>query len=131
MAVVIKINRAPVLRLWAALVAERLGYEWEEALTLGRALASLNAYNKGVGIGPCKPTVEGERKPPRKPRSGETVQVDLLRRLVLIRRVPEGLRAEQRLADLSRERRVPFAGKVSTAISRCLKGHGTAGSVVS
>ena len=33
----ISINRAPVLTLWAAVVAERLGFEWEEALTLGRA----------------------------------------------------------------------------------------------
>ncbi len=33
----IKINRAPVLTLWAAVVAERLGLDWEEALTLGRA----------------------------------------------------------------------------------------------
>jgi len=31
----VKINRAPVLTLWAAVVAERLGFEWEEALTLG------------------------------------------------------------------------------------------------
>ena len=52
---VVKINRAPVLTLWAAVVAERLGYEWEEALTLGRAVAGLNAYKKGVSQGPCKP----------------------------------------------------------------------------
>jgi len=31
----LSINRAPVLTLWAAVVAERLGFEWEEALTLG------------------------------------------------------------------------------------------------
>jgi hypothetical protein len=28
MADVVKINRAPVLTLWAAVVAERLGFEW-------------------------------------------------------------------------------------------------------
>lgn len=33
MADVIKINRAPVLTLWAAVVAERLGFDWEEAQT--------------------------------------------------------------------------------------------------
>ncbi|MCL4395818.1 MAG: hypothetical protein M1482_13625 [Chloroflexi bacterium] len=33
-----KINRAPVLTLWAVIVAERLGYERDEALTLGKAL---------------------------------------------------------------------------------------------
>lgn len=32
---VIKINRGPVLTLWAAVVAERLGFDWDEALTLG------------------------------------------------------------------------------------------------
>ena len=44
----IMINRAPVLTLWAAVVAERLGFEYDEALTLGRAVAGLNAYPKGV-----------------------------------------------------------------------------------
>jgi hypothetical protein len=32
----ISINRAPVLTLWAAIVAERLGFTHDEALTLGR-----------------------------------------------------------------------------------------------
>jgi len=38
----IKINRAPVLTLWAAIVAEQLGYDKDEALTLGKAIAGLN-----------------------------------------------------------------------------------------
>lgn len=42
----IRINRAPVLTLWAAVVAERLGYEEETALTLGKAVAVLNAQSK-------------------------------------------------------------------------------------
>ena len=32
---VVEINRAPVLTLWAAVVAERLGFDWPTALTLG------------------------------------------------------------------------------------------------
>ena len=32
----VMINRAPVLTLWAAVVAEVLGFEHDEALTLGR-----------------------------------------------------------------------------------------------
>ena len=40
----ISINRTPVLTLWAAIVAERLGFNHDEALTLGRAVAGLNAY---------------------------------------------------------------------------------------
>jgi hypothetical protein len=46
-----KINRAPVLTLWAAIVAERLGFDHDEALTLGRAVAGLNAQSKGKRLG--------------------------------------------------------------------------------
>jgi hypothetical protein len=35
----IRVSRAPVLTLWAAVVAERLGYPRDCALTLGRAVA--------------------------------------------------------------------------------------------
>jgi len=47
----VQINRAPVLTLWAAVVAERLGYDHETALTLGRAVAGLNAQSKGRRLG--------------------------------------------------------------------------------
>jgi len=33
------VNRAPVLILWAAVMAKRLGYAWDNALTPGRAVA--------------------------------------------------------------------------------------------
>ncbi|MBM3483736.1 MAG: hypothetical protein FJX66_10595 [Alphaproteobacteria bacterium] len=54
----ITINRAPVLTLWAAVVAERLGFEWHEALTLGRAVAGLTAHSKGERLGLFEPTPE-------------------------------------------------------------------------
>src|ERR1044071_1145062 len=38
----ILINRAPVLTLWAAVVAERLGFDREEALSLGKAVKKLH-----------------------------------------------------------------------------------------
>jgi hypothetical protein len=41
----VTINRAPVLTLWTAVVAQRLGFERNEALTFGRAVAGLNAYS--------------------------------------------------------------------------------------
>jgi hypothetical protein len=44
-------NRAPVLTLWAAVVAEVLGFDHDEGLTLGRAVAGLNVYYKGVSLG--------------------------------------------------------------------------------
>jgi hypothetical protein len=34
----VMINRAPVLTLWAAVVAEVRGFDYDEALTLGRAV---------------------------------------------------------------------------------------------
>jgi hypothetical protein len=40
---VMLVNRAPVLTLWAVVVAEVLGFEHDEALTLGRAVTGLNA----------------------------------------------------------------------------------------
>lgn len=43
---IIKINRAPVLTLWTATVAQCLGFDWNEALTLGRAVAQLNVTRK-------------------------------------------------------------------------------------
>lgn len=90
---VIRINRAPVLTLWAAVVVEHLGFDWEEALTLGRAVAGLNAYSKGVRLGLYRPTPEAERERHRKARRGKTLQVDLLHRVVPTVQTPEGLRA--------------------------------------
>ena len=40
----VMINRAPVLTLWAAVVAEVLGFDHDEALTLGRKVAGLNDF---------------------------------------------------------------------------------------
>lgn len=45
MAKKLQINRAPVLTLWVVVVAERLGYDESAALTLGKAVAGLNAQS--------------------------------------------------------------------------------------
>ena len=47
----IRVNRAPVLTLWATLVAERLGYPPETALTLGRFVAGSSARAKARRLG--------------------------------------------------------------------------------
>jgi hypothetical protein len=47
----LEINRAPVLTLWAAVVAERLGHPADTALTLGRAVAGSAARVKARNIG--------------------------------------------------------------------------------
>lgn len=57
-----KINRAPVLTLWAAVVAERLGYSDDTALTLGKALAGLNAQSKGQRLGIFEPADDHQEK---------------------------------------------------------------------
>ncbi len=44
-------NRAPVLTLWAVIVARRLGYDEDEALTLGKAVAGQTAAMKGKRLG--------------------------------------------------------------------------------
>lgn len=44
-------NRAPVLTLWAAVVAQREGYSWEEGLTFGRYIAGVLAHSKGKALG--------------------------------------------------------------------------------
>jgi len=52
----ITINRAPVLTLWAAVVAERMGFEPGEAPSLGKAVSGLNAQTKGRPLGIFAPT---------------------------------------------------------------------------
>src|ERR1700712_2475071 len=47
----IRVNRAPVLTLWAAIVAERLGHDADAAITLGRAVAGSSARVKARAIG--------------------------------------------------------------------------------
>jgi hypothetical protein len=89
----ITINRAPVLTLWAAVVAERLGFDWNEALTLGRVVAGLNAYAKAKAIGIFHPQ-PGELKARRETLGhGEELHVDLLHRAVPVVQTPDGLRA--------------------------------------
>lgn len=89
----VTINRAPVLTLWAAVVAERLGFDRAEALTLGKAVAGLNAYAKGVRLGIYEPTPEAVKKQRKAMAHGERQSVDLLHRAVPVVRLPEGLRS--------------------------------------
>ena len=89
----ITVNRAPVLTLWAAVVAERLGFDRDEALTLGRAVAGLNAYSKGVALGLFEPTPEMVKERRKKARPTGSFQVALLGRAVPAVHTPEGVRA--------------------------------------
>jgi hypothetical protein len=89
----IRINRAPVLTLWAAVVAERLGFDRATALTLGQAVAGMSAYAKGVSLGILEPKPELVRERGARLGEGERLHVDLLGRAVPVVRTAEGLRA--------------------------------------
>jgi hypothetical protein len=88
----ILINRAPVLTLWAAVVAERLGFKPDEALSLGKALAGLNAQSKGRRLGIFKPTPK-DLKRVREHERGKEFRVDLLGRALPAINAEEGVRA--------------------------------------
>jgi hypothetical protein len=90
----VTINRAPVLTLWAAIVAEALGYEPETALTLGKAVAGLNAQSKGRMLGIYGPPKGPERgRPPKKVGLGEDFWIKLCERGVPVKNTDEGIRA--------------------------------------
>jgi hypothetical protein len=94
MAASFTINRAPVLTLWAAVVAERLGYERDAALTLGRAVAGLNAQTKARRLGIARPAdARTAVKRAEVRRAAHAKVVELLGRHVPVVKTPEGLRA--------------------------------------
>ncbi|BGP00796.1 hypothetical protein NBRC10513v2_000921 [Rhodotorula toruloides] len=45
------VNRAPVMTAWACVVAERLGFRRQEALSIAHVFTDLNATSKGVSLG--------------------------------------------------------------------------------
>ena len=97
------INRAPVLTLWAAVVAERLGYAHGEALTLGKAVAGLNAQAKGERIGIFAKTAgakgaggkaAGEKATAVKAKPGRAANtVELMGRAIPVEHTKDGMRA--------------------------------------
>jgi len=90
------INRTPVLTLWASVVARRLGFEREEALTLGRAVAGLNTHGEDASPGLVTPSPRAIRERRRSLKAGQRVKFDLLDRAVPIVRTRKGLRALNR-----------------------------------
>jgi hypothetical protein len=91
----ISINRAPVLTLWAAVVAQRLGFAEDEALTIGRAVAGLNAYSKGRKLGLFKPHEEKATKA-RENEPGERFLIEVCGRAVPATNTDDGIRAVQK-----------------------------------
>jgi len=89
----VEINRAPVLTLWGAVVAERLGFARDEALTLGKAMAGLNAQAKGRSLGIFGPQKVREGEAPKKRGLGEEFWVELCGRAVPAKNTEDGVRA--------------------------------------
>ena len=95
MAEKIMINRAPVLTLWGAVVAERLGYDPDAALTLGKCVAGLNAQTKGrmLGIYGQRKAPEGPGGAPKKVGLGEEFWIEICGRALPARNTADGVRA--------------------------------------
>jgi len=89
----VTVNRAPVLTLWGAVVAARLGFDWPEAVTLGRAVAGLNAQAKGRSLGIFRERKPEHGKPPKKVGLGEEFWVEVVGRPVPAKRTEAGVRA--------------------------------------
>lgn len=89
----ILVNRAPVLTLWASVVAERLGFDAGAALTLGKAVAGLTAQSKGRHLGIFKPPPATAGKAARKSGLGEELWIDLCGRAIPAKNTADGIRA--------------------------------------
>jgi hypothetical protein len=90
----VTINRAPVLTLWAAVVAERLGFERDEALTLGKSIAGLTAQTKGQRLGIFTPSPDAVRRQrAAKAKAAGVFHVALMGRAVPVLHTDDGLRA--------------------------------------
>jgi hypothetical protein len=92
----LRINRAPVLTLWAAVVAERIGLPHGTALTAGHAVAGMTAHAKGVRLGIyAQPADSGTKPALAKPEgaTGDVREFLLLGRIVHIADTKDGPRA--------------------------------------
>lgn len=90
----VTVNRAPVLTLWGAVVAERLGYEPGTALSFGKCVAGLNAQSKGRMLGIFSEPKPAERGgPPKKVGLGEEFWVEICGRPIPAKNTQDGIRA--------------------------------------
>ncbi|HEY8610001.1 MAG TPA: hypothetical protein VIL69_01770 [Roseomonas sp.] len=83
----IRVNRAPVLTLWAAVVAERLGHPSDTALSLASHVAGTAARAKARRLGIAEERDQDKDRAPPRPR--ETVR--LLGRDVPLTRDADGV----------------------------------------
>ena len=116
----IQINRAPVMTLWAVVVAERLGHSHDEALTLGKAVTGLNAHSKAKAIGLIQSTDTEPTRKKTKQTDHPTI-VQLLGRHIPVVKTKEGVRAltkDEPVAPASVERYLSNKFKDSLPVVR-------------
>ena len=90
----VRVNRAPVLTLWGAVVAERLGHDRATALTLAKAIAGFSALAKGRRLGLYPETPEKDKKQRARARAKAGVTwVELMGRRLPVADTGKGLRA--------------------------------------
>ncbi|KAI0005028.1 hypothetical protein BJV74DRAFT_943416 [Russula compacta] len=83
------VNRAPVMMAWACVVAERLGFLREEALSIASAYTEINAISKGVSQGIYNRQREADLKAAHA-GGGAQPYVDLLGRRIPLYRTASG-----------------------------------------
>ncbi|KAJ3901220.1 hypothetical protein F5879DRAFT_348171 [Lentinula edodes] len=71
------VNRAPLMTAWATVVAERMGFQREEALSIASSYTEMNALSKGVSLGIYR---EGKQKGLEATKGGTQPYVDLMGR---------------------------------------------------
>ncbi|KAI9001044.1 hypothetical protein BD414DRAFT_20872 [Trametes punicea] len=85
------VNRAPIMMAWAFVVAERLGFRREEALSIASVYTEMNAVTKGVALGIYR---DGEQRGREASRTGSQPYVELMgRRIPLYQTVSSQWRA--------------------------------------
>ena len=114
----IVINRAPFLTLWASVVARRLGYDEEEALTLGRAVSGLTAQSKGRSLGIFTPGSEESRDKTQTAREEMGAgTVEMMNRVVPCVKTEQGIRALSKATPIDPARvRKYLVGKFKEAL---------------
>lgn len=88
----VTVNRAPALTLWAAVVAQGLGFDRREAMTLGKAVAGLAAQTKGRSLGIFKPPKLEPGKKPKMHGLGEEFWIELCGRSIPAKNTDGGVR---------------------------------------
>lgn len=81
------VNRAPIMTAWSFIVAERLGFQREEALSIASVYTEMNAISKGVSIGLYE---ENKQQNMEASKDGSQPYVDLMGRRIPLYQTSSG-----------------------------------------